>query len=67
METFLEIILSVPINLYLVKWDSSFKSVRYSNDLAVIFLVLVSVLILILITLYCCNFSILKEDRFKNK
>ena len=64
METFLEIVLTVPINLALANWDSPFKSVRYSNNLAVTFLVLMSVLVPILIVLYCCNFSMLKEDRF---
>ena len=66
METFLEIMITALVNIRTVDWNTSFPGVKYSTALTLISLILIGLLVPCLILLYCRNFSILKEERFKN-
>ena len=67
METWLELALVAVLNMRTVNWSTPSRTVTYSNILAVISLVLMSVLSVLLIVFYCLNFKKLNEERFKNK
>ena len=60
-------IVAATLNMHKVDWDTSFSAVQYSNALTVTSLVLFIVLCPFFITLYCRNFKILPEPRFKRK
>ena len=66
MEFFLGITLTAVLSIKTVDWDTPFPSVKYSNSLTVITLVLVGVIPLLLGVLYCINFPKLRQDDVKS-
>ena len=66
METWFELALVAVLNMRTVNWNTPSRAVTYSNILAVISLVLLSVLSAFLIIFYCMNFNKLNEEQFKN-
>ena len=67
MESFFELAITALVNIRTVDWQTSYRGVKYSNSLTLIILILMGVLVTCLNVLYCRNFSILSEDRFKNR
>ena len=67
IETFFELALSAFVNIQTADWETSYRGVKYSNVLTLISLILIGLLTPCLNFLYCRNFSILTEDRFKNR
>ena len=67
MESFFELVLCALVNLHAVDWDSSYPGVKYSNVLTFISLILIGLIVTCLNVLYCCNFSRLAEERFRNR
>ena len=67
METSFELTLTAVLNISTADWSTPHQEVRYSNALAVIFLVFLSVLSFFLVVFYCYSFSKLDEPDFKEK
>ena len=67
METFFEMVLALVLNMDSIDWSTPFYGVRYSTALTLISLCFVSGLFPFLTILYFRNFSILAEEKFKNK
>ena len=67
MECFFELAITALVNIRTVDWQTSYRGVKYSNSLTLISLILMGVLVPCLNVLYCWNFRILNENRFKNR
>ena len=67
METAFELTLVAALNIRTVDWDTTQPAVKYSNALAVLFIILLSALSTSLVYIYCIKFKKLKEKNFKDK
>ena len=67
METFFELTLAAVLGIHTADWETPYPGVKYSIVLTLISLILVGFFSPGLSVLYCCNFSILKEPRFRNR
>ena len=67
METFFELTLAAVLGIHTADWETPYPGVKYSIVLTLISLILVGFFSPCLSVLYCCNFSILKEPRFRNR
>ena len=67
METAFELSIVAILNMRTVEWDTTYPSVKYSNTLSIIFLILLGLLTPFFTFFNWKYFSILKQESFKSK